>query len=172
MEFIVDSAKSWLIDGSKITAVSAADLSTLPGNADRSALRGVLGADLKVTGTGLSADLKLKFRKEFAGQFANVYKLVDKKLTFQDCVKVGDDGSAVVSGADKAGEYVVMVCRFSDLHGDADNDGVLNALDASAVLKHVVGLADAANPLMSDLNGDGAINAMDARDILKMVVSA
>ena len=54
---------------------------------------------------------------------------------------MGDDGSAVVSGVDKAGEYVVMVCAFSDLPGDANNDGVLNALDASVILKRLVGIS-------------------------------
>ena len=41
---------------------------------------------------------------------------------------------------EKAGEYVVMVCAFSDLPGDADNDGVLNVLDASVILKRLVGI--------------------------------
>ena len=39
-----------------------------------------------------------------------------------------------------------MVCAYSDLPGDMNNDGVLNALDASAVLKYIVGMGTAANP--------------------------
>lgn len=35
-----------------------------------------------------------------------------------------------------------MVCAYSDLPGDMNNDGVLNALDASAVLKYIVGMGD------------------------------
>ena len=171
-ELVVDSVKSWIIDGSKIIAAAAADLSSLPGNADRSALRGISGADLKVTGTGVPAELKLKFRKEFAGQFANVYKLTDKGLVFQGCVKVGEDGSAVISGANAAGEYVVMVCEFSDLSGDLNNDGALNALDASAILRDIVGILKGANPLMGDFNGDGIMNALDASAVLKRVVGA
>lgn len=171
-ELVVDSVKIWMIDGSKITAAAAADLSSLPGNADRSALRGISGADLKVTGTGVPADLKLKFRKEFAGQFANVYKLTDKGLVFQGCVKVGEDGSAVISGTNTAGEYVVMVCEFSDLSGDLNNDGALNALDASAILRDIVGILKGANPMMGDFNGDGIMNALDASAVLKRVVGA
>lgn len=171
-ELVVDSVKIWMIDGSKITAAAAADLSSLPGNADRSALRGISGADLKVTGTGVPADLKLKFRKEFAGQFANVYKLTDKGLVFQGCVKVGEDGSAVISGTNTAGEYVVMVCEFSDLSGDLNNDGALNALDASAILKDIVGILKGANPMMGDFNGDGTMNALDASAVLKRIVGA
>lgn len=48
-----------------------------------------------------------------------------------DCVKLDEDGTAVISGVDSAGEYVVMVCGFSDLPGDITNDGVLNALNAA-----------------------------------------
>lgn len=171
-EFVADSTRSWIVDGAGITAVSAADFSVLPGNADRSALRGVLGADMKISGTKVPADLKLGFRKEFAGQFANVYKLVGNKLGFQGCVKLGEGGAAVISGADSAGEYVVMVCSFSDLPGDITNDGVLNALDAAAVLKNIVGTSEGANPLMGDFNGNGAVNALDASAILKLIVAA
>lgn len=171
-EFVVDSTRSWLVDGAKIIAISAADLSILPGNADKSALRGVTGADIKVNDTGVPADLKLTFRREFAGQFANLYKLTDGKLVFQNCVKVDENGIAVISGADENGEYVVMVCEFSDRPGDMNNDGVMNALDASAILKSVIGAETGANPLMADFNGDGAVNVLDASAILKWIIAA
>ena len=77
-----------------------------------------------------------------------------------------------VPGADAAGEYVVMVCEFSDLSGDADNDGALSALDVSAVLKQIVGMAKSANSAMCDFNGDGEVNALDAAAMLKAVVGA
>ena len=63
-----------------------------------------------------------------------------------------------------------MVCQFSDLPGDMNNDGMLNALDAAAVLKYIVGTETAGNIEVSDLNGDKTINALDASAILKMVV--
>lgn len=170
IEFVADSLKSWLTDGAKISAVTAADLSAIPGSADRSALRGISGADLRVSGTKIPADLKLSFRKEFAGQFANVYKPANGKLVFHGCAKLGADGTATISGADSEGEYVVMVCEFSDMPGDINNDGVLNALDASAVLKCVVGISQGANPLMGDFNKDGTVNAIDASDILKWII--
>lgn len=170
IEFVADSLKSWLTDGAKISAVTAADLSAIPGSADRSALRGISGADLRVSGTKIPADLKLSFRKEFAGQFANVYKPANGKLVFHGCAKLGADGAATIPGADSAGEYVVMVCEFSDMPGDINNNGVLNALDASAVLKCVVGISQGANPLMGDFNKDGTVNAIDASDILKWII--
>ena len=63
-----------------------------------------------------------------------------------------------------------MGCEFSDIPGDITNDGVLNALDAAAVLKSVVGLSQGANPLMGDFNNDGTVNAIDASDILKWII--
>lgn len=170
VEFVIDSAKSWVVCGDKIGTVSAAELAAFPGNADSSALRGVFGVDLKVSGTKVPAEMKLTFRKEFAGQFANVYKLNSGVLEFQRCVKVGADGTAVIPGADAAGEYVVMVCEFSDLPGDADNDGVLSALDVSAILKEIVDMAKSANAAVCDFNGDGEVNALDAAAALKAVV--
>ena len=170
VEFVVDSAKSWLIDGAKITSIAGADLTALPGKADKTALRGTVGTDLKISGTKVPAERKLTFRKEFAGQFANVYKLSGGVLEFQRCVKVGADGAVVIPGADAAGEYVVMVCEFSDLPGDADNDGILSALDASAVLKEIVGMAKSANAAVCYFNGDGEVNALDAAAVLKAVV--
>lgn len=170
VEFVIDSAKSWVVRGDKIGTVSAAELAAFPGNADSSALRGVFGVDLKVSGTKVPAEMKLTFRKEFAGQFANVYKLNSGVLEFQRCIKVGADGTAVIPGADAAGEYVVMVCEFSDLPGDADNDGVLSALDASAILKEIVDKAKSANAAVCDFNGDGEVNALDAAAALKAVV--
>lgn len=170
VEFVFDSVKSWVVRGDKIGTVSAAELVSYPGNADSSALRGVFGVDLKVGGTNVPAELKLAFRKGFAGQFANVYKLNGGVLEFQRCVKVGADGTAVIPGADAAGEYVVMVCEFSDVSGDADNDGVLSALDVSAVLKEAVGMAKSANAAVCDFNGDGEVNALDAAAVLKAIV--
>lgn len=68
-----------------------------------------------------------------------------------------------------SGKYVVMVCEFSEIVGDVNNDGVVNALDASAILKKVVKISDVENPLMSDFNDDGTINALDASAILRYI---
>lgn len=39
------------------------------------------------------------------------------------------------------GDYVAMLCEFSDRSGNMDNDGTINAMEASALLKRIVGLA-------------------------------
>ena len=63
-----------------------------------------------------------------------------------------------------------MLCELSDRPGDANNDGVLNAADAAAILQQIIGLAQGKNPAMCDFNGDGKVNAKDASDILKRIV--
>lgn len=170
-EFIIDSIKSWIIDGAAIKSASAADFTVLPGNSDRIGLRGVFGADLKISGTGIPAELKLTFRREFAGQFANVYRLTDGGLEFRCCTRISVDGTAAIPGAYTGGEYVVMVCEYSDLPGDFSNDGILNALDAAMILKDIVGFSRGENPRMADFNSDGAMNALDASAILRAIVA-
>ena len=105
------------------------------------------------------------------GIAANVYKLVDKKLVYLCCVKIASDGSAVIPDADSSAEYIVMVCEFSDEPGDINNDGILNALDAAALLKHIVGISEGTNMLFTDFNHDGSVNALDSSAILKSIVS-
>lgn len=112
VEFVVSTAKSWMIDGAKITTVCAADFTALPGIAEKTSLRGV----------------------------------------------------------NAAGEYAVMVCEYSDLIGDINNDGVLNALDASAILRHITGIFEGADILFADFNNDGTVNALDASAILKAII--
>ena len=170
VEFVVSTAKSWMIDGAKITTVCAADFTALPGIAEKTSLRGVNGAAFKGGDTGVPAVLKLTFRKEFAGQFANVYKLADNRLVFLQCVKITADGTALISGVNATGEYAVMVCEYSDLIGDINNDGVLNALDASAILRHITGIFEGVDILFADFNNDGTVNALDASAILKAII--
>lgn len=170
-EFIIDSINSWIIDGAAIKSASAADFTVLPGNSDRIGLRGVFGADLKISGTGIPAELKLTFRREFAGQFANVYRLTDGGLEFRCCTRISVDGTAAIPGAYTGGEYVVMVCEYSDLPGDFSNDGIMNALDAAMILKDIVGFSRGENPRMADFNSDGVMNALDASAILRAIVA-
>lgn len=169
VEFVYDSTKSWLIDGAKITTVSAADLSLFPGSVDTSSLRGVSGGKYRIS-ADIPAEIRFTFLKRYAGEFANVYKLVDGKLVFQTCIKLAEDGTAVVPGMSAPGEYAVMVCRYSDRQGDFDNNGVLDIYDAVALLRYSVGLESGENLQLIDLNGDGMVNCADASMVLRWVV--
>ena len=169
VEFAYDSTKSWLIDGAKITTVSAADFSLFPGSVDTSSLRGVSGGKYRIS-ADIPAEIRFTFLKRYAGEFANVYKLVDGKLVFQTCIKLAEDGTAVVPGMSAPGEYAVMVCRYSDRQGDFDNNGILDIYDAVALLRYSVGLESGENLQLIDLNGDGMVNCADASMVLRWVV--
>lgn len=169
--FVVDSVKSWKTDGAEITTAAAADLTlTRTTDTKHDGLRGIEGTQFKVNNTNIPTDLKIAFKTSHAGKFANLYKNVDGKLEFVTCAKLGDDGKVILPEVTEKGDYVVMLCEFSDRLGDMDNDGVLDAKDASAILKYIVGLETGKNPLMADFNGDVQINAMDASAILKRIV--
>lgn len=169
VEFVYDSTKSWLIDGAKITTVSAADLSLFPGSVDTSSLRGASGGKYRIS-ADIPAEIRFTFQKRYAGEFANVYKLVDGKLVFQTCVKLAEDGTAVIPGMSAPGEYAVMVCRYSDRQGDFDNNGILDIYDAVALLRYSVGLDSGENLQLIDLNGDGLVNCADASTVLRWLV--
>ena len=169
VEFVYDSTKSWLIDGAKITTVSAADLSLLPGSVDTGSLRGVSGGKYRIS-ADIPAEIRFTFLKRYAGEFANVYKLVDGRLVFQTCVKLAEDGTAVIPGMSAPGEYVVMVCRYSDRQGDFDNNGILDIYDAVALLRYSAGLDSGESLQLIDMNGDGQVNCADASTVLRWLV--
>ena len=169
--FVVDSVKSWKTDGAEITAPAAADLSIIATSKLKTdVLRGISGYQFSTNNTNIPTDLEIAFKTSHAGKFANLYKSVDGKLAFVTCAKLGEDGKVILPDVVDKGEYVVMLCEFSDRLGDMDNDGIMNAKDASAILKDIVEIEPGKNPLMADFNGDGKVNAMDAAAILKRIV--
>lgn len=171
VHFIVDSSRGWFVNGAEITAPAVADFTFIrTASQKHDGLRGIEGMQFRINNTGVPAGLEIAFKSEHAGKFANLYKSVDGKLLFVTCAKLGADGKVLLPGVTEKGDYIVMLCEFSDLPGDMSNDGVLNAMDASAILKDIVGLESGANPLTADFNGDGNVNAMDASAILKRIV--
>ncbi len=169
--FVVDSVKSWKTDGAEITTPAAADLSILTTSKLKTdTLRGISGYQFSMNNTNIPTDLTVAFKTAHAGKFANLYKSVDGKLTFVTCAKLGEDGKVILPDVTEKGDYVVMLCEFSDRLGDMDNDGVMNVMDAAAILKDIVEIEPGKNPLMADFNGDGKVNVMDAAAILKRIV--
>lgn len=155
----------------KITAPTEADLTFIrTASIKFNGVRGIEGIQFRINSTGIPTSIELAFKTEHAGKFANLYNPVDGKQVFVTCARLGEDGKVILPDVFEKGDYVVMLCEFSDLPGDMNNDGVLNAMDASAILKDIVGTEAGANPLMADFNGDGKINAMDASAILKRIV--
>ena len=171
VHFIADSSHGWFVDGAEITAPAAADLSFIrTASQKHDGLRGIEGTQFRINNTGVPSGLEIAFKSEHAGKFANLYKSVDGKLVFVTCAKLGADGKVLLPNVTEKSDYIAMLCEFSDLSGDMSNDGVLNAVDASAILKDIVSPGSGVNQLMADFNGDGNVNAMDASAILKRIV--
>ena len=162
---------SWVVDGAEITTPVAIDLTLIKTASTKSdTLRGIEGTQFKINGTNIPTDLMIAFKKEHEGKFANLYKVVDGKLVFVTCAKLGEDGKVILPDVVEKGDYVVMLCEFSDRPGDMNNDGTMDVFDASAILKDLVELEKGKNLLMADFNSDGEINVFDASAILKRLV--
>lgn len=169
--FVVDSVKSWVINGSQIKNAASTDLTLIPTQKLKTGgLAGTEGVQFTVSSADIPAGIAVSFKANFAGRFANLYKSADGKLVFMGCAKLDSTGKATVPGVDGKGDYAVMLSELSALPGDMNNDGILNALDASEILKYSVGISAGANLAAADLNGDGTVNASDAAAVLRMAV--
>ena len=169
--FVVDSVKSWVIDGAQIKNAASTDLTLIPTRKLKTgALAGTEGVQFTVSSADIPAGIAVCFKADFAGRFANLYKSADGKLVFMGCAKLDSTGKATVPGVDGKGDYAVMLSELSALPGDMNNDGILNALDASEILKYSVGISAGANLAAADINGDGTVNASDAAAVLRMAV--
>ncbi|MGN0701051.1 MAG: chitobiase/beta-hexosaminidase C-terminal domain-containing protein [Oscillospiraceae bacterium] len=169
--FLVNGTFSWVVDGAEISSPAKATLAVKKTDSINSdGLRGVIGTRFSASGTGIPARLVVSFRALHAGKFANLYKSVDGKLAFAGCAKLGADGSVILPNSNDKGEYVVMICEFSDLKGDMNNDGVMSDTDVFAILKQVIAIAQGENPAVADVNGDGKVTAADAAEILKKII--
>lgn len=167
----VNGTFSWTIDGSKLTESDIKDsdfMVSIKTASGTETLRGTVGTGFKIENVTDKAVLNITFKAAHSGKFANLFKKVDGKLEFVDNVKIDENGNALGLEVYEKGEYAVMLGELSDRPGDMDNDGILNAKDALAVLKDFAKLITGKNPLVCDLNGDGYVNANDALIILKM----
>lgn len=170
VQFTVDSSRGWFVDGAEITAPAAADLSIVrTASQKHDGLRGIEGMQFRINNTGVPTGLEIAFKSEHAGKFANLYKSVDGKPVFVACAKLGADGKVFLPNVTEKGDYIAMLCEFSDLLGDMSNDGALNMEDALETLRHSVGMESGANPLMADFNDDGNVDIVDASSILKRI---
>ncbi|MGN1339479.1 MAG: dockerin type I domain-containing protein [Oscillospiraceae bacterium] len=171
--FKLNNVFSWTVDGSTLGASDIKNydfqINVITASGTET-LRGTVGTGFMIESVTNKATLNINFKTTHVHEFANLYKKVDGKLVFVDNVKIDENGAAVGLEVSEKGEYVVMLGELSDRPGDMDNDGILNAMDSSAVLKDIVGPEPGKNPLMADFNGDGRMNAMDASAILKRIV--
>ncbi len=130
-------------------------------------IRGTNGLGFSYAGaanTGISAT----FKQGNAGRFANMYLKSGNSFSFASNAKISSDGSVKLT-IPSVGVYVIMLSEFSDLKGDADNNGALNALDAALILKNSAEGIKTRNLAAADYDGNGVCNALDAALILKQI---
>lgn len=137
---------------------------------DNTAVRGTAAKSFSASNVGtVKADITVGSAKN--GEFANVYRInsITRKSEFVGTNKVSGGKAQVSLNGD--GQYVVMTGKYSDLKGDADNDGLTNVKDAVELLKQTarVKIAENNDVSITDVNGDGRVNVKDAVEILKQV---
>ena len=130
-------------------------------------LRGIEGTQFSINGTNIPSGIQISFKTEHAGKFANLYRVVDGKLVFVSCGKIVANGKAVMSNVSEKGDYIAMICEFSDLQGDVNNDGIVNPKDSTSSLSHFLEIEKCKNQLVADMNRDNFINPKDSYLILQ-----
>ena len=163
-EFVIRDAVSIIVDGSRVNGYGVIDYTSAFGNT--TGLRGKLSANIVISADGLTFDVKITPGSIDGEKFVNLYRSNNGVKTFVGAARIGADGSAVIS-VTGSGELIAMICAYSDIPGDADNNGIMNAMDASHLLRFAVGIDSLSNAEMSDVNGDGTVNALDAAAILR-----
>jgi hypothetical protein len=95
--------------------------------------------------------------------------------TFADAGKVFSVGVKVTDGIDTLASTVALVTvTYARSKGDVDGNGWVQAVDASKILGHVVGLeliTGAENLYAADVNNDSQVGALDASWVLYYVVN-
>lgn len=110
------------------------------------------------------------FDKASADKYVTLFKYnsATGKQVFLSVART-DSNAKVTVDLSAGGSYFIYIADTTFLIGDMSNDGVVNALDAAAILMYCSGIAEGANPAIGDYNCDGNINAFDASEILKMI---
>ena len=176
-----DYGRTWTINGTKASSGKNIDLSvsSLNVNIPAEADNGILCTDskqLKLNARALNftAQLTASIGENSIGQNAAVYLYNEEtgKLMFRSITVVDKNGN-ITFDVEVGGKYFIAlgneVKAPTTLCGDVNGDGVVNALDASAILKNVVDNTPT-DKQSGDVNSDGVENALDAALILKYVV--
>ncbi len=175
LTFEYNSINDWFVDGKNISDTDDlvnADLNIIyPVRIPAYELRGKAKFKFRMDNTNVPSELITDVDIKNAGEFANLYRYVDGELIYVQTALIDENGLARFALTEK-GDYVIMASKYSDLLGDVNNDGRVNALDAGAILRDIVRLEAAPNIIMGDFNADTSINAMDAGAILSWIVGA
>lgn len=177
LEFVVDDNISWVIDAGTLTTtvgnvsvgVKSSDVyipSVLIDNAGESEVIRIHTYGENKIGAVLYINTGCKEKNRFVNMF--VYNEDTQLLDFVSTSKVNSTSGIAQAYPTRGGDYVVMLDVMTRLPGDADNSTIIDAKDASAILKMTLGIYDL--DMTCDFNNDGFVNALDAAAILKSIV--
>lgn len=183
VKLILDAGfgRTWTIDGAKAVPGTYIDLSISGVNVDipEAAYSGISFADsrkllVNARDLGFTAQLTVFIGDKNVGQNAAVY-IYDEdtgRLVFQTISTVDRDGN-ILFELDRGGRYFVAlgseVAAPAYICGDVNGDGVVNALDASAILRYKA-FGGQIDRRSADANADGAVDDRDAMAILRYAV--
>ena len=123
------------------------------------------GKALEVVELSDIKEIEFNLESGDVNKFASLMKY-DSTAKKAECVAVRKiEGTAFKITPETAGNYFLIVDSETKLAGDLTNDGVINALDASVLLKNISAQKDSG--FKGDFNGDGNVNAIDVSAILK-----
>lgn len=177
IQFVVNDMISWVVDAGKlrktVSSVSVGLKSKdvyipsvlIDSSGDSEVVRMHIYGDNKV-GAVLYVVTGCKEKNRFVNLFR--YNEETHLLDFTDTDKVTPNTGLARVEPTVSGDYVLMLDTKTRLPGDADNSTTIDAKDASAILKMVVGIAVIDDTC--DFNNDGFVNALDAAAILRSVV--
>lgn len=179
LTFTGDDGYKWKLDTSKINKdtiipymglgirSSAIYIPSVPVNA----LRGTEAARLHINSDNkLCAGLLVNVGSNNKDRFAALYRYDSTANTMLQLgnARIGSSGE-VQFVPDISGDYVVFVDKSTSVVGDLDNNLLVNALDASVLMRALV-YASVPDDVKYDVNGDGFVNALDAAEILRRSV--
>ena len=166
----VDSNTAATVDPSAPIVITEQHTASKPAlKSDSTEVRGMAARSFTAINAGNTA-VNVSLGQARNGEFANFYRINEKgESEFVNTAKI-ENGTAS-AGLNGDGQYIIMTSRFSDLKGDADNDGKINAKDATEILKQLAKIKNAANfdKSVLDFNEDGIINGKDAVYLLKQI---
>ena len=166
VKLIIDKECVKGIDNTRSISLSEQSVTVKPAVEDK--IRGDAIMSFRASNlNGVKAEISLKNSQN--GDFANLYRVNSTSNKTEFVCTAPIDGGKVTEKLAGDGQYIVMSCEYSDLKGDANNDGARNAKDATEILKQTAKLSTAANGAagIPDVNNDGQVNAKDAVWILR-----
>lgn len=179
LTFTGDDGYKWKLDTSKINKdtiipymglgirTSAIYIPSVPVNE----LQGTEAARLHINSDNkLCAGLLVNVGSGNKGKFAALYRYDSTANTMVQLGNVRIAGTGEVQlMPDVSGDYVVFVDTATSIVGDLDNNLLVNALDASVLMRTLV-YGNTPDDEKYDVNGDGFVNALDAAEILRRSV--